>query len=129
MYNNPVKRPLSLAIALAMGLLLDGCAGRTPQAAPLPEQIAGARTRADHEQLATRYEQAAAAAQQEAQVHREAKDRYERFPYSGLYSPHHVNTAAFAQRCQSAIVANEQAAQDDLALAKLHRDLATETKE
>lgn len=122
-------RWLMVATLAVAGASVAGCATSFgPQQSPLPieQQIADAKTRADHDRLAGAYEAAAARARQQADAHRAAMQRYQESPYTASLSAHHVLTPSFAQRCQSAIRANEQIAEDDLALAALHRDLAGE---
>lgn len=122
-------RWLMVATLAVAGASAAGCATSVgPQHSPVPieQQIADAKTRVDHERLADEYEAAAGQARQQADTHRAAMRRYQESPYTAYFSAHHGQTAAFAQRCQSAIRASEQIAEDDLALAQLHRDLAAE---
>lgn len=127
--SNMSQRFVVLVTGLLLGLAASGCTTGGPKPDPLEQQIANAKTRADHESLAAWYEQDADTARKGAEYHRQAMQRYKDFPYSGLYSTHHVKTAGFVQRCESAIRSEEQLAEDDLALAELHHALAAEAKE
>lgn len=127
-----LTRTFAVLIVAAVTSLTAACATAAKQASDqLNQQIASATTRTDHERLAARYELAAETAEKEAEVHRQAKARYELSPYSGFYSTHHSAgaQAGFMKRCESAIRASEQLAADDRELARLHRELAGALKD
>lgn len=64
-----LKSPLGVACALLASIVLAGCA--TDLQPPSPQQEQAARTRADHEALATEFGRQAAAARSAAAEHRD----------------------------------------------------------
>lgn len=91
------------------------------------QKIANARTRADHEALASRYDQQASASRVAADKHKTLSASYDRV------SPWSLNltglNAAMAQHCDSAASNYRKAAEESSALAKLHRELADKATE
>jgi len=127
-----------LAATFALGLSIAGCATRAVPiqddgagAMPgnLPELVATARTRADHEALAAWYEKQSNAAQEQVALHQRMMERYEIAPYAEYYKGTHHNVLGFAAQCQALVRANEQAAADFKGLAELHRQMAAEATE
>jgi len=114
---------------LVLGLLLCGCATDASQKrTPTVQQIASAQTRAEHEDLAVWYEQEARAAKEKADRHRQILNQsygpaYGN-PYTGTYREY-----GFLRHCENLVRRYDEAAQDTLALAKLHRQLATEANQ
>jgi len=71
-----------LSAALLLSAVLAGCAtGPQPPAPDLVQQIAAAKTPADHVALATRFEQEAAAARENATRHELMGNTYKASPY------------------------------------------------
>ncbi len=104
--------------ALAATLTTGGYAFGADQAqAALEQKIAGATTRADHESIAASYEQEAKALQAKADEHRQMAKAYAKTGF--LKEKHNL-----AQHCDSLVKKYEGAANDNLALAKIHRDIA-----
>lgn len=113
---------------LVLGLLLCGCATEASQkSTPTAEQIASARTRLDHEELAAWYEQEATAAKEKADRHRRMLNDSYRSAYGSRYPKDFYNS--ILRHCENLVRRYEEAADDTSALAKLHRQLAAETKE
>jgi hypothetical protein len=116
----------ALASACALAVLA-GCAaepvGWLPQhdAAPLP-RLETARTRADHEEIAAWYVREAASADQQVVAHLRMRDAYAA-PDQGY------GDAAVVEHCRNLILSYQQAAEDNLALAGLHRHVAEEVAE
>ncbi|MBI2751903.1 MAG: hypothetical protein HYX46_00060 [Betaproteobacteria bacterium] len=109
------------AVAVALAFVLGACAtqeaAKPAQRELLSQKAAAARTRADHEELAQWYVREAAAIGDKAAVHRRLRDGYAS-PLGGY------GLTGFWQHCNSLVGRYEQAAQDLLALARLHRELA-----
>ena len=115
---------------LVLGFVLAALAGcaiepveRPPhqEAAPLP-MIETARTRADHEVIAAWYEREARSAEDQAAAHRRMRDAY------ALPDPRYGD-GAFVEHCRNLILTYQQAAEDNLELAGLHRRVAEEVAE
>ncbi|MCI0558646.1 MAG: hypothetical protein MN733_09135, partial [Nitrososphaera sp.] len=79
-----------------------------------------AKTKADHETLASHYELQAKALTSKAEEHRRMGKAYGGTPLS------HKNTTTFAQHCNAIAYDYEEAAKQNKALADLHRKLAAE---
>lgn len=113
---------------LLLGPLLTGCATEAMQQREAIEQrAAGARTRADHEAVAAWYEREAAAARENAARHQRMLDAYR--PGFGGRSAGISTSAGILRHCENLVRRYEGIADDALALAKLHRQVAGETKE
>lgn len=111
-------------VVLALGLSLAGCATENiVRGEAIEQKIAGAKTRADHERLAIWYEQEARAANDKAGQHRRLADGYG-VAWSGLYGNY-----GMLKHCQNLVRKYEQASEENLALAKLHRQMAADAKE
>jgi len=124
----------ALAAVVALGLsMAGGATGAVPtqgvEAGNLPAMIATAKTRAEHDALATWYEQQATAAKGQVALHERMIERYEIAPYAEYYKGTHHNTPGFVAQCKALMRASQQAADDFTALAKLHRQMAAEAKE
>lgn len=124
-----------LAVLLLLGLALAGCATETVQRRQEVEQrIANARTSADHEALAAWFEQQAGEAAERAENHRSMGQHYVR--WASILAPNYLGPsvdtgggAGFWQQCEKLVRLYEQAAEENRALAKLHRRVAAERKE
>jgi hypothetical protein len=127
-----------LAAIAALGLSIAGCASHAApmpddvagaMAGNLPEMIATAKTRADHQALAAWYQKQVIAAQEQVAMHQRMMARYEIAPYAEHYKGTHHNGPGFVAQCKALVQANEQAAADFNSLAKLHLQMATEAPE
>jgi hypothetical protein len=99
-------------------LLISACApvGKMPH--DMDTMIQSATTKADHEALATHYEQEAKALQAKAADHRRMAQ---------AYTQGYARTkTSLAQHCGQLASTYEQAARENLELAKQHRQLAEE---
>ena len=99
---NPIwKSPHCIASALALSVVLAGCAsGPKPPSPELQQQIEAARTSTDHEALAAHYVRQAAGARAIAAEHRRMAITYARMGPSGrggATMPAHCNVIANAQ--------------------------------
>ena len=107
----------------AQSLLIVGAllmAGYAPLVAHAmdPTAIENARTRADHEALAERYEQEAEALRQKEEQHQKYLAAYEK---SGGYE---AVKGGMIQHCNSLIRKYHELVEENLAMAKMHRQLA-----
>jgi hypothetical protein len=89
---------------------------------PLEQMIESAKTKADHESLAAYYEEEAMLLQEDAEQHERTAKSYEKmdnyFGYSGM----------LVQHCNHIATKYREAAEENWALAKLHRDLAVKAE-
>lgn len=96
------------------------------QGAIAPEQldqsIIEAKSKADHESLAQYFEQEAQALEEKAERHQKLAEDYEK---GGSYEK---VKGFMLQHCNAMIRNYRQAAEDNLALAKMHRELAAEAR-
>ncbi len=110
--------------ALALGLTLGGYAigaDEGQQAVSMEQQILNAKTKADHEALAAQYEQEAKELEKKAEEHKEMAKAYSRNP--ALEAKHGLVT-----HCNRLAEKYAEAAKEDIALAKLHHQLAEKAK-
>lgn len=114
---------LLVAALVAGGLLLQGCATQWTQRPPgLEQKIVNAHSRGDHDELAVIYEQQAEADRAVAKEHETRARTYRREPrYRGL-------NLSMAQHCEAIAREYRQAAEENAALAKLHREIAKEAQ-
>ena len=120
-----------LVATLITVVLVSACATEHPSHmtgstyAQVEQRIASARTRGDHEGLAQFFEQEASAAMQRAEMHRNLTQTYAGPGYGG---GHVRATPALepSRHCEALVRFYEQAAAENLALAKAHRQLAAE---
>mgnify|MGYP001579773457 CR=1 FL=1 len=122
-----------LALVLAI-LTLGGCAAEGPVTpAGLGQKTEAARTRADHQEIAAVYEQQAGVDKAAAERHRNLARAYERRHAAG--GPLFDNTTSTLRSEKERLVAHcenlaskyRDAAETNLALAKLHRRMAAES--
>jgi len=103
-------------------LAVGGCATEAPvKPAGLGQKIENARTRADHEEIASLYEQQAGADKAAAERHR----GFARF-YARSGGPRGAPNPGMRSHCETLAQAYQQAAEENLALAKMHRQVAAE---
>ena len=109
------------AFLVAAVLALGGCATEGPaKPAGLEQKIEAARTRADHQEIAAVYEQQAEGYKATAEWHRGWARAYER----GRWKSQNMVT-----HCENLARIFQQAAEETLALAREHRQVAAETKD
>lgn len=114
-----------LALAVA-AITLAGCATQGPTApAGAGQKIENASSRVDHEGLASRYEAQAAADAAAAKRHESYAATYRRNASPASGPQEHL---VLAKRCENLARTYQQAADENTALAKLHRDLAAAAK-
>lgn len=86
------------------------------------ELIMDAKSKADHERLATYFEQQAQALQAKVERHQKLAEDYEK---SGSYEK---VKGFMLQHCNAMIRSYRAAAEESLALARMHRQLAAEAR-
>lgn len=111
------------ALILAAGAL--GASGAEMSHDQLMHKIQSAKTRADHEEIAAVYEQQAKADRAAVEEHRGMEKLYRGFGQSeaGRASP-----GQMASHCKNIADGYERAAKEHDALAKLHRQAASESQ-
>jgi hypothetical protein len=103
-------------------LAAGGCATETPvKPAGLVQKIENARTRVDHEEIASLYEQQAGADKAAAERHRDLARFYARS--GGLKG---TPIPGMRSHCETLAQAYQLAAEENLMLAKMHRQVAAE---
>jgi hypothetical protein len=135
-------RVVALAATFGLGLSVAGCATESLPGREDPTQrIADADTRSEHEDLAAWYEQEAKAAEEKAAYHQRMQQLYEARrdrPARGKLQmapnvAYDQGTAtewnAIIGACKSRVEGAEQAAEDYLTLARVHRQMAAAAKE
>ena len=109
------------AFLVATVLALGGCAAQGPvKPAGLEQKIEAARTRADHQEIAAIYEQQAEGYKATAEQHRRWALAYERG---------RRKSKSLVTHCENLARIFQQAAEENLALAREHRQVAAETND
>lgn len=112
------------AVLPAALLVLSGCAVEGPvKPAGLEQKIESARSRSDHEEIASLFEQQAGVDKAAAERHRGLARAYAR---SG--NPRVPANPGMISHCENLARTYGQAADENLALAKMHRQAAAEVK-
>jgi hypothetical protein len=135
-------RVVALAATFALGLSLAGCATESLQGREdLTQRIAEADTRSEHEDLAAWYEQEAKAAEEQVGYHqhmqqlyearrdRPARGKLQMAPYVAYDQGTNTEWTATIEACKSRVRGAEQAVEDYLTLARVHRQMAAAAKE
>lgn len=133
---------VAMAAASVIALAVAGCATESLRGQEdLTQRIADADTRSEHEELAVWYEQEARAAQERAGYHqrmqqlyearrdRPARGKLQMDPYADYDPGANARWNAIVELCKSRVRGAEQAAEDYLTLAKVHRQLAAVSKQ
>ena len=115
------------AVAALFALLAVGApmAGEGVEKMPgksMEDLIKSAKTKAEHEALASHYEMEAKEMQQKAAQHKKEGEIYGAFPH------HYKGVETYLQHCNAIASNYEKAAEETLGLAKLHRQMAAEAK-
>lgn len=123
-----------LLLAAAV-LTLSGCAGEGPvKPAGIEQKIEAARTRADHEEIGAIYVQQAGVDKEASERHRNLARTYERGwvlagPRGGGVVSARTGNQNLISHCENLARIYQQAAEENLALAREHRRLAAEMKD
>jgi hypothetical protein len=109
---------LSLTFGLML-VLLWGCSGINPHPMSMTTAVQDAKIQADHDALASHYEQAANEMRDKVAEHKRLLRQYEANPWlSGKQA------TGFKGHCESLIQLYSRAAEENLQMAKLHRQVA-----
>lgn len=113
----------SLFAVLSILGLLASCAQMNPQPMDMAQAVKNARTSADHNALAKRYEDAAREMDIKVREHKKELEEYE-------YNSNHYGKRAqdLQAHCRGLIRYYEQAAEANREMAEIHRQLAAERK-
>ena len=116
----------------AIVLTLGGCPAEGPvKPAGLEQKIEAGRTRADHQEIASIYEQQAGVDREAMERHLNLARAYEQgwvWHEPGVGGVRRENQS-FIAHCENLRRIYQQAAEENLALARKHRQLAAETKD
>jgi endonuclease III len=112
-----MKAKLLITLLLILGLVV-ACAERSPHPMDMSQAVQNATTKSDHEALAQHYEEAAKEMQLKVDEHKKLLSQYESKSY--LYGRQAQDLKA---HCQRLIDVYENAVEENLSMAKLHRQL------
>lgn len=118
---NMKKTTAGLAIAVLVGLA-SSCS-INPHRMDMSQAVQSAKSGSDHEALARHYEDAAREMRAKADEHRKLLAQYQ--AKKDLYRK---QSQDLINHCQGLIRVYEQAAADNLVMARSHREIAAETK-
>ncbi|CAA9889826.1 conserved exported hypothetical protein [Candidatus Methylobacter favarea] len=112
-----MKTKSLIILLLAFGLL-SACGEMNPHPMDMNQALQNAQTKADHEALAKHYEDVAQEMRLKAEEHKKLLKQYEREPWlMGRQS------TDFGVHCQRLIDVYEKAAEENLEMAKMHRQM------
>ena len=112
-----MRTKLLISLFLILGLLV-ACAEMNPHPMDMTQAVQNAESKADHEALAEHYEEAAKEMQLKVDEHKKLLSQYESKSY--LYGR---QAQSLKDHCQWLINAYEKAAEENLSMAKLHRQM------
>jgi len=112
-----MKNKLLITLFLAIGLL-SACAEFDPHSMDMNQAVHNAKTKADHEALAQHYEEAAREMQVKVEEHKKLLSQYQSKSY--LYGR---QAEDFKAHCERLIDVYEKAAEENLSMAKMHRQM------
>jgi len=112
-----MKTTILITLLLALGSLV-ACNEMNPHPMDMSQAVQNAETKADHEALAEHYEEAAKEMQLKVDEHKKLLSQYESKSY--LYGKQAQDLKA---HCQRLINIYENAAEENLSMAKLHRQM------
>jgi endonuclease III len=112
-----MKTKLLFTLLLALGLLY-ACSEMNPHPMDMSQAVQNAETKADHEALAQHYEEVAKEMQLKVEEYKKLLSQYESKSY--LYGRQAEDLKA---HCRRLIEVYEKAAEANLSMAKLHRQL------
>jgi dihydropteroate synthase len=119
-----MKTKLLITLFLALGLL-SACTGFDPHSMDMNQAMHNAKTKADQEALAQHYEEVAKEMQSKVEEHKEILSQYKREPW--LIGKQQAT--GFGVHCQRLIDVYEKAAEENLEMAKMHKQMAKEIKQ
>jgi hypothetical protein len=114
-----MKTSLLIILFLALGQLTS-CAEYDPHSMDMNQAVHNAKSKADHEALAQHYEEVAKEMQAKVDEHKKILSEYEREPW--LIGKQQAT--GFGVHCQRLIDVYQKAAEENVEMAKMHRELA-----
>lgn len=112
-----MKIKLLITLLLAIGLL-SACTEFDPHPMDMNQALQNVKTKADHEALAQHYEEVAKEMQLKVEEHKKLLSEYQREPWlMGRQA------TGFGVHCQRLIDIYEKAAEENLEMAKMHRQM------
>ncbi|RYU57182.1 hypothetical protein EWI61_13625 [Methylolobus aquaticus] len=118
---NQVIKVLSIVL-LTVGLLAS-CAQPDPHPMDMTAAVQNAKSKADHETLATHYEEAAKDMRDKMQEHQKLLSQYKANPWK-----YGKQTEGLQSHCARLVSIYSSAADENMAMAKMHRTMAEETR-
>jgi hypothetical protein len=112
-----MKIKLLITLLLAIGLL-SACAEMSPHPMDMSQAVQNAESKADHEALAQHYEEVAKEMRLKVDEHKKLLSQYQSKSY--LYGR---QAEDFKAHCQRLIDVYEKAAEENLSMAKMHRQM------
>ncbi|EGW20299.1 hypothetical protein [Methylobacter tundripaludum] len=112
-----MKKKLLIALLLTVGLV-SACAEMNPHPMDMNLAVQNASSKADHEALAKHYEEAAEEMRLKAEEHKKLLSQYQSKSY--LYGR---QAEDFKAHCERLIDVYEKAAEENLSMAKMHRQM------
>ncbi|MGZ4956935.1 MAG: hypothetical protein ACXV8U_21855 [Methylobacter sp.] len=112
-----MKTNIMITLVLAVGLLA-ACAEMNPHPMDMNLAVQNAKTKADHEALAQHYEEAAKEMQLKVEEHKKLLRQYEAKSYQ-----YGRQAQDFQAHCERLINDYEKAAEENLEMAKMHRQM------
>jgi hypothetical protein len=112
-----MKTKLLIPLFLTFGLLA-ACAEMNPHPMNMSQAVQNAKSKADHEVLAEHYEEVAKEMQLKADEHKKLLSQYESESYLNGRQAEDLKA-----HCQKLINVYEKAAEENLSMAKLHRQM------
>jgi len=112
-----MKTQLLITLALTLGLL-SACAEMNPHPMDMSQAVQSASSKGDHEALAQHYEEAAKEMQVKADEHKKLLSQYQSKSY--LYGR---QAEDFKAHCLRLVDVYEKAAEENLKMAKMHRQM------
>ncbi len=112
-----MKAKLLITLFLSLGLM-TACAKMNSHPMDMDLAVKGAKTKADHEELAEHYEEAAQDTKEKANDYKKLLNQYESESY--LYGRQAEDLKAHAQKL---IDVYEKAAEENLNMARMHRQM------
>lgn len=112
-----MRTNLIITMLLTIGLL-SACAEMDPHPMDMSQAVESAESKADHEALAKHYEEAAKEMQLKADEHKKLLSHYEAKSYK-----YGRQAQDFKAHCERLINDYEKAAEENLEMAKMHRQM------
>jgi len=112
-----MKTKLLIPLFLGLGLV-SSCAEMDPHPMNMDLAVQRAETKDDHEALAKHYEEAAKDMQEKAREHAELLNHYQAKSYK-----YGRQAQDFKAHCQRLVDAYEKAAEENLEMARMHRQM------